>query len=132
MENRHVKEENMKDWKMVIRDAIIILCLIFIGTFIFVAILGAAGAQKLPVNAIAASNILLGGIGFTISGLSTKANRFTHMLKVAFGVWLIGSMNVVFFQTTVEQWFSSIFFILIMMAIGGGISYLLAKPVKTG
>jgi len=54
------------------------------------------------------------------------------MLKVAFGVWLIGSMNVVFLQTTVAQWLSSIFFILIIMAIGGGISHLLAKPVKTG
>lgn len=121
----------MVDFKMVMRDTIVILCLIFIGTFVFVAILGAAGAQKLPVNAIAASNILLGAVGFTISGLSKKANRFTHMLKVAFGVWLIGSMNVVFFQTTVEQWFSSIFFILIMMGAGIGASYMISRYAKT-
>lgn len=121
----------MTDWKMVMRDTIIILCLIFIGTFVFVAILGAAGAQKLPVNAIAASNILLGAIGFTISGFSTKANRFTHMLKVAFGVWLVGSINVVFFQTTAMQWLSSAFFILIMMAVGISVSYMIGKYAKT-
>ncbi len=121
----------MADLKMVMRDTIVILCLIFIGTFVFVAILGAAGAQKLPVNAIAASNILLGAIGFTISGLSTKANRFTHMLKVALLVWLIGSMNVIFLQTTVSQWFSSIPFILIMMGAGIGVSYMISKYAKT-
>lgn len=121
----------MADLKMVMRDTIVILCLIFISTFVFVAILGAAGAQKLPVNAIAASNILLGAIGFTISGLSTKANRFTHMLKVALLVWLIGSMNVIFLQTTVSQWFSSIPFILIMMGAGIGVSYMISKYAKT-
>ncbi len=93
----------MTDWKMVIRDTVIILLLIFIGTFILVSIIKSSGAQKLPVNAIAALNILLGGIGFTISGLSAKANRFTHMLKVVFGVWLLGSINVIFLQTTIVQ-----------------------------
>lgn len=122
----------MTDWKMVIRDTVIILCLIFIGTFILVSIARAAGAQKLPVNAIAALNILLGAIGFTISGVAVKVNRFKHILKVALGVWLVGSVNVIFLQTTIVQWLSSIFFILIMMVIGGSTSYLLAKPVKGG
>lgn len=121
----------MADWKVVIKDAVIILVLIFIGTFVLVAVLKSTGAQKLPGNTIAALNILLGSVGFTISGLSTKANRFTHMLKVALLVWLIGSMNVIFLQTTVSQWFSSIPFILIMMAMGIAVSYIVNKFAKT-
>ena len=121
----------MTDLKMVIKDAVIIMLLIFIGTFVLVAILKSTGAQKLPANTIAASNILLGSVGFTISGLSTKANRFTHMLKVTLLVWLIGSMNVIFLQTTVSQWFTSIPFILIMMAVGTAVSYTINKFAKT-
>ena len=116
---------------MIIKDSVIILLIIFIGTFVLVAILKSTGAQKLPANTIAASNILLGSVGFTISGLSTKANRFTHMLKVALVVWLIGSMNVIFLQTTVSQWFTSIPFILIMMAVGTAVSYTINKFAKT-
>ncbi|MBI5182570.1 MAG: hypothetical protein HZA06_06650, partial [Nitrospirae bacterium] len=52
----------MADWKVVIKDAVIILVLIFIGTFVLVAVLKSTGAQKLPGNTIAALNILLGSV----------------------------------------------------------------------
>lgn len=48
-----------------------------------------------------------------------KVDHFEHILKVVFGVWIVGSINVIFLKTTIVQWLSSI-------------SYLLAKPVKTG
>ncbi|MEK6682470.1 MAG: hypothetical protein AABY79_10960 [Nitrospirota bacterium] len=86
----------MTDWKGVIRDIVIILVLIFIGTFLLVSIAKTAGAQKFPVTAIAVLNILLGSIGFAIRGVAIKVNRFKHILKVAFGVWIVGSINVIF------------------------------------
>ncbi len=117
---------------MVIRDAIIILCLIFIGTFVFVSMFRSRWRSKTPGKCNRRLKHTAWRHRIYHQRAFNKGKRFTHMLKVAFGVWLIGSMNVVFLQTTVAQWLSSIFFILIIMAIGGGISYLLAKPVKTG
>ena len=114
-----------KGWKAVIRDIIIIWILTGIGGFI----IGIATAgSELPMAAIALSNLLLGIIGFCISGCLIADNRWKHLIIVAVFVWLTSIVNIFIGATTYSNWRLSILFILIMMAIGCGLSFLFVKP----
>lgn len=116
----------MPNWKAILRDVSIIWGLTAIGGLI----IGLATAGRgFPVLAIAISNILLGTIGFVISGCITKLDRFRHLFNVAIGVWLTSLVNVFFLNFTLGQWFMSLIHILMMMGIGGGISFLFVKDL---
>jgi hypothetical protein len=57
----------------------------------FVAGLATGGSSRDPQRymlAIAASNFLLGAVGFTISGCLAPVSRWRHLVHVAVGVWL--------------------------------------------
>jgi hypothetical protein len=110
--------------KIVVRDALIIFVLTFVGGF---GIGVARGLYAVPENAyvflIACSNLLFCTIGFTISAARSPTHRWKHVLLVALCVWPMGLLNV-FFGITLVQWFFGIIFILLTMALGGALSYL--------
>jgi len=107
---------------LIIRDVVIIFALTFIGGF--VVGLAASPTSQRGMLAIAASNMLLGTVGFVISGCLTVGNRWRHLFYVAVGVWLMGLMNVLFFGFGVVQWFFGIFGVSLMMGVGGALSYI--------
>jgi FtsH-binding integral membrane protein len=110
--------------KTVLRDVAIIFGLTLIGG----VIVGVAlDSEQNKTVALAVSTILFGIIGFCISGALIKVNRFNHLLKVAIGFWILGIVNVLFGKSTIIQWASSIIVILILMGIGGGLSYLFSR-----
>jgi hypothetical protein len=114
-----------KGWKAIIRDVVIIWLLTGIGSFIIgIATIG----SKMPMVAIALSNIILGVIGFCISGCIIKDNRWKHLIIVAVFVWLTSLFNIIFLQASFSNWLFSIIIIFIMMAVGGGLSFLFVKP----
>jgi hypothetical protein len=113
---------------LILRDVAIIVALTFIGGFV----IGLSGAPSSPrtMLAIAASNILLGTIGFVISGCLAAGNRWRHLAYVGLGVWLAGLINVLFFGISIVVWFFSIIAVALMMGAGGAISYIFKRDTK--
>ena len=70
------------------------------------------------------SNLLLGTVGFIISGCLATGNRWRHLAYVALGAWATSVINVLFLGVEVEQWMLSGFFMAFIMGMGGGLSYL--------
>jgi hypothetical protein len=99
---------------------------IFLITFLGGFVIGLAGPMEPSRKAIAlaVSNIIFGSIGFAISGSLVKVNRFHHLGVVAIGVWLVSLINVIAFGLSFANWALSIVIILIMMGLGGAISFL--------
>jgi len=115
-----------KGWKAIVRDVIIIWIITGIGGFV----IGIATAgSRLPILAIAVSNILLGIVGFCISGCMIKDNRWKHLTIVALLVWLTSIVNTIFGPFSLSNWFFGIALLFVMMAIGGGLSFIFVKPV---
>ena len=110
--------------KIVVRDALIIFALTFIGGF---AIGLARPLFAIPDEGylilITAANFVFSTVGFTISATRTPRHRWKHILLVALCVWPMGLVNV-FFGVTLVQWFFGILFLVITMAFGGTLSYI--------
>ncbi|HZV33127.1 MAG TPA: hypothetical protein VFB72_01015 [Verrucomicrobiae bacterium] len=104
----------------VIRDVIMIVVLVAVGSFIVGIIVPAT-------LAIALSNFVFGTFGFIISGCMAGAKRWRHLLWVGFGVWLAVLINVFAFGFGIKQWLLSVFAVAIMMGLGGWLSYFFPK-----
>ena len=119
-------------WKVVIRDTFIVWCFTALGGltigFAF-GLVGAVSSPKLPV-ALAFSNILFGIVGFTIVGVLTKTKRFRHLLVVTATAWLTSLLNVGLFGATLTQWALSLVLLVLIMLLGGALSFLLVRPTK--
>ena len=117
--------------KTIVRDVLIIFVLTFIGGFIVGISLGANGIKGTSgLIAIGLANILLSAVGFCISGALAKTDRFKHLFKVAIALWLASTINLIWMESNIVQWASSIIPILIAMGIGGGTSYIFASDPK--
>lgn len=106
----------------VIRDVGVLLLLTAIGGFIIGIARPVADIEDLTV-ALAVSNVLLGTIGYTISGSRTSGKRWRHLIIVAVGLWLSSLMNLMF-GLGILQWIAAIPMILVIMGVGGAISYI--------
>jgi hypothetical protein len=109
----------------VIRDVIIIVVLVAVGSFVVVLV--TAGIPAIATLALAISNMVFGTIGFVISGCLATGNRWRHLACVGFGVWLAVLINVFGFGFSFVHWLLSIFGVAIMMGLGGGLSYFFRK-----
>ncbi len=114
------------EWKGVARDVGIVFMLTFLGGLVVGFTASLTGAET-NITAIALSNIVFGTVGFTISGCIVKLNRFKHLSQVALGVWLLSLINVAFGLVDIQQWLASILSVLLMMGLGGGLSYLFVR-----
>jgi len=109
----------------IIRDTVIVVVLTAVGGFI-IGLVEAIGTER-ELHASAASTLLLGTIGFVISGFLSRGNRWRHLGFVAFGVWLFGLVNVALFGLTITQWIFSSIGIALMMGLGGALSYIFRR-----
>lgn len=117
----------LKGWKAVARDVIMIWLLTGLGGFV----IGVATAgSEIPMEAIGLSNILFGIIAFCIAGCMTSEHRWKHLNIVALFTWITSIINTLFIQISLASWVASIFVIFLMMGIGGGLSFLIVKPVS--
>jgi hypothetical protein len=108
----------------VIRDVIIVAVLTAIGGFVVgLASGGADMSSPSFVLGLAAANFLLGSIGFVVVGCLAKGNRWRHLGYVAVGVWLVGLLNVMVGMSSIGQWFFGVFFVALIMGVGGGLSF---------
>ena len=107
----------------VIRDIGIIWILTGLAGFVIGMAAGNVDSTQ-SVTALGLANIIFGSIGFAISGSLARSNRWKHLIAVAIGVWLTSFINVFLVGVSVGQWIISIFLVLVMMGIGGLISYI--------
>lgn len=119
-----------KGWKAIVRDVVIIWLLTAIGGFILGVAISITGRSAVAMVAVGLSNIFFGIIGFCISGCMIKDQRWNHLIIVALFVWLTSIINILFRSISLIQWLISIIVILIMMAAGGGLSFIFKKPSK--
>jgi hypothetical protein len=111
----------------VIRDIGILMILTAVGGFIvgyYSSMSSVEISQEDLYILVAPANILLGTIGFVISGARARRRKWIHLFAVAIGLWLIGFINVPLLGLTFIDWITSLLFILIMMLVGGALSYL--------
>jgi hypothetical protein len=80
--------------------------------------------------ALMVSNVLLGTVAFTIAGCLAPPRRWRHLCFVALVAWLTSLINVACFGVSIAQWIGGAIFIAIIMAIGGGISYVFKRDTN--
>ena len=108
------------------RDVAIVWGLTFLGGFV-AGLTGAKHDAHRLTMVLALSNLFFGTVGFTIAGYLAPRPRWNHLAYVALGTWLTSLINVVFFHVKFTQWMTGGFFVLVIMAVGGGLSYLFKK-----
>jgi len=118
------------NWVAVVRDVSIVFGLVLVSSFAAVQIVQGMGEEVTPVM-IGLSNIFWGTVGFAISGCLAKMQRFKHLFMVAVGLWLVSFVNVAMGLTPVQFWAVGFFLILLMMGLGGGLSYLFVRTPQT-
>jgi len=111
----------------IIRDVAIVWVLTAIGGFVIGVSGGSHGDPRRHQVALVISNFLLGTVGFMIAGCLAPRPRWNHLAYVALGAWLTSLINVIFFHVTVPQWMFSALFMGIIMAVGGGLSYVFKR-----
>jgi hypothetical protein len=115
----------------IIRDVVIVWVLTAMGGF--VAGVAAGGPQRDPQRfmlAVAFSNLLLGSVAFTVVGCLAPPGRWRHLCIVALGAWFTSLINVALFGVTIPQWIGGAIFMAVIMAIGGGVSYVFKRGGK--
>ena len=114
------------NWIAVARDVSIVFGLVLASSFAAAQIVQAMGAEVTPL-VIGLSNIFWGTVGFPISGCLTTVQRFKHLFIVAIGLWLVSFVNVAMGLTPLPVWAVGFLLILVMMGLGGGLSYLFVR-----
>ncbi len=112
------------------RDVSIVFGLVLISSFGAAQIIHAMGEEVTPL-VIGLSNIFWGTVGFAISGCLAKIQRFKHLIMVAVGLWLVSFVNVAMGLTPLPAWAAGFGLILLMMGLGGGLSYLFVRTPRT-
>jgi hypothetical protein len=113
-------------WIAVARDVSIVVGLVLASSFAAAQIIQAMG-EEVTALVIGLSNFFWGTVGFTISGCLAKTERFKHLFIVAIGLWLVSFVNVVMGLTPVQFWAVGFLLVLLMMGLGGGLSYLFVR-----
>lgn len=114
----------------IVRDVLFVAALVVIGGLL-VSLLFGGGRGAVPMPHVAASNLVLGTVGFLLCGRGTRVFRGRHLFTVAAGVWLLSLVNVALLGITLGQWLASALAIFVACVIGGGLSALLF-PARAG
>jgi len=118
--------------KVVARDALFLFFALTSIGGVVVVIAGGNSANLMLARVAAVTSIVLFGIvGFCISGYLTPRRRWIHLLRVTACVWvLILAFFALIDLPTGERtgaWFLSAVYLLVVMGIGGAISFALRK-----
>ena len=111
----------MIHWTRAIRDAVGIALLVGIGGLLVSAVFG-IGQGNVPMPQVAASNFLLGVVGFVIAGALNRETRGRQLFATALLVWLLGLTSVLFLGISVPLWLVSGLAIFFACLVGGAIA----------
>ena len=111
------------DWRSVLRDALAVLLLGFLGGWVGAAI-GGDASRGIRI----ASTIVMMTAGFCLSGCLAKRARFKHLTLVAVGVWLIGTIvSAISADGSFVLSLSDIGWIVVAMLLGGLVSLAIVR-----
>ena len=111
----------------ILRDVAIIWVLTFFGGVVAAFAAHSQSAQRVWVSSgVVVSDLLFGTVGFVISGCLATGSRWKHLAYVALFCWITSLINILF-GLPVEQWFWGAFFYPLVMAVGGGVSYVFKR-----
>jgi len=112
------------DWRTVLRNALAVLLLVFLGGWVGGAIGGDADGAIRTVLAV-----VMMTAGFCVSGCLAKQARFKHLSLVAAAVWLIGTIaNVISSGGSFIVSLGDLVLVAVAMLLGGLISLAIVKP----
>ncbi|MFM8540264.1 MAG: hypothetical protein ACKOBZ_02120 [Nitrospira sp.] len=117
------------NWKAIVRDVSIVFGLVLVSSLTTSVIVQSMGGEVTPL-VIGLSNIFWGTVGFVISGCLIVIQRFKHLFLVAIGLWLVSFVNVLAEMTQPTVWAAGLLLILLMMGLGGSLSYLFMPSPK--
>jgi hypothetical protein len=121
------RSDDLVSW-LVIRDVLIVLGLQTGGVGIVILSAGFA-RESPPVESNGAIGTFLGTVGFAISGSLCIGDRWEHLFKVAtittFAYW--GFSLIFLHDMSTSRWLMSLAFVLLMMGLGGVLSYLFKR-----
>jgi len=112
------------DWRSVLRDALGVLLLGFLGGW------AGAGLSGDPNGGVpTALAVVMMTVGFCVSGCLAKRARFKHLTLVAVGVWLIGTiLKVISPDGSFVLSLAALTQIFVAMLLGGLISLAIVRP----
>ena len=112
------------DWRSVLRDALAVLLLGFLGGFV-----GDAIGGDVSRGIRTASAIVMMTAGFCLSGCLAKRARFKHLTLVAVGVWLIGTIVGAISADGSLVWsLGDLVLVVVAMLLGGLVSFAIVRP----
>jgi hypothetical protein len=112
------------DWRSVLRDALGVLLLGFLGEWV----VGAVGDDP-SGGILAVSAVVLMAAGFCVSGCLVKQARFKHLTLVAVGAWLIGtSVNAISQGGSFVPSLRVLVLVVVAMLLGGLVSFAIVRP----
>jgi hypothetical protein len=116
------------DWRVVLRDALGVLLLGFLG-----ALVGGALGEDPKAGIRAVLVIVMMTAGFCVSACLAKQARFKHILLVAVGVWLIGTIVSAISAGGSFVWpVGDLALIVVAMLLGGLISLGIVRAPPSG
>lgn len=115
------------NWKFLFRD----VCAVYFITFSSNVILVIQYDSRIPIKAFALTNILCIVFSFVIVGFMNRKLKISHIIQVILSCWLIGIINVVFFNMTWKTWLLSLIPLIILSDLGIVISRMLLPDKYT-
>lgn len=114
----------------IIRDVVIILVLLELGPMLL-AMATHSPQHEAPhyTTADAVVALLLGIVGFTLSGYFATSRRWHHLGSVAFGVWLFCFLKGAFIGGRVLTGIVIAIILAVLMGIGGALSYVFKRKL---
>lgn len=85
-----------------------------------------AGDPRRSYIALGIGSLIVPIIGFIIAGCLVRGPRWKHLFTVALVLWITNLVNLSV-GMTITQWFFGLPFLLLLAAIGGGISYIIRR-----
>lgn len=110
-------------WLLIARDCCIVFGLSFAGGFVLTQI-----AASPSMLALSVTSGLLQTAGFVLCGSLVKGPRFKHLILVALGAWLLGSINIVLIKLPPSSWALGLPLIFAQMGLGGVLSLIVVRP----
>ena len=109
----------------VARDVLVVFGLTFAAGYVVGFMF--SGDEQAVRRGVALADLVFSAIAFFVVGALSPDRRWRQIAVVAFVVWIVGLLNVVFMNVPFGRWINSLIGVCITAAVGGGLSVLLQR-----
>jgi len=116
------------NWKFVILAIVLIFVANLVGGFLVGSIVGLTSGG---LTAILVGGNIVVIVGLTIVGCMTPTNRWTNIILVAAGCWLVSLIDTLLATSSFSRWVVSIFWYALWAGVSGVISLLITALINS-